>query len=121
VAFAVAWALLWSLTQQPGDHCISVVRKSCGLLEGDSFLFKGTQEVLFTARSNEGKAAYCLLLPEDITHLIFSVLAEGERLDKLKLFNSPSSNNICFYMTELGTQDFLKLAESIALVSHLKC
>ena len=121
VGVAVAWTLLWSLTQQPEDHCFSVIRKCCGLFGGGSFLFKGTQEVLFTACSNECKATYCLLLPEDITHLIFSVLAERERLDELNLFNPPSSNHIRFYMTEPGMQEFLKLAESIALISHLKC
>lgn len=43
------------------------------------FLYRDTQEVLFPVWSNECKAMYCLLLPEDITHLIFFCLGwEGE-------------------------------------------
>lgn len=89
--------------------------------EDFSLLFKSSQEALFTEWSNECEALHCLLMPEDITHLIFPFLAERERLQELNLFNPPFSNRICFYIIELGTQEFLKLAESIALISCLKC
>lgn len=84
------------------------------LVWGDrSFPYQGVQEVLFAAWSNEFEAVLCLLLPEHITHLIFSVLAERQRLGELNPFNPPSSNHISFYMTALGMQGFLKAAESI--------
>lgn len=76
---AVPWTLLWPLTQQPGDHCFSVIRRCCGLFGCCSSPFKAREEVIFTAWRIEGKATYCLLLPEDITHLIFFCLGwEGE-------------------------------------------
>lgn len=59
-------------------HCFSVTGECCGLF-GCSSLFRVREAVLFAAWRIEGKAMYRLLLPEDITHLIFFCLGwEGE-------------------------------------------
>lgn len=118
---AEPWTLLWPLTQQPGDHCFLWLENAVDCL--DVVLPCLKKERKFSSLHEELTARQCTACScQKTLHIsFFSVLAERERLDELNLFNPPSSNHICFYMTEFGMQEFLKLAESITLISCSKC